>query len=192
MGLLKRSGFDFHVHRTRGIPHRIFAEHFMISGLCLNPSINWITFHGSVDFGYLLKSLIGYAPLPQDESAFFDLMKTYLVNYFDVKEIKRDFIHLNQSGGLAKLAKDLEVERIGTIHQAGSDSLITLQVFFKIKELHKKWVVQNSNADFESRFNGFIYGLGESQNDDPYIDEYKNLTLEYSQHNGKPINLNSL
>jgi len=37
-----------------------------------------------------------------------------------------------------------------------------------------------------------IYGLGESHNDDPYIDEYKHLTVEYSQHNGKPINLNTL
>jgi hypothetical protein len=37
-----------------------------------------------------------------------------------------------------------------------------------------------------------IYGLGESHNDDPYVDDYKHLTLEYSQHNGKPINLNTL
>jgi CCR4-NOT transcription complex subunit 7/8 len=116
MSLLKRSGFDFQVHRTRGIPHRIFAEHFMTSGLCMNPSINWITFHGSVDFGYLLKYLIGNSSLPQEESGFFELMKIYLFNFFDVKEIKRDIIHLSQSGGLAKLAKDLDVDRIGTVH----------------------------------------------------------------------------
>jgi len=73
-----------------------------------------------------MKYLIGSAPLPLDESGFFELMKAYLVNYFDVKEIKRDIVHLNQGGGLTKLAKDLEVDRIGTVHQAGSDSLITL------------------------------------------------------------------
>ncbi len=124
MNLLKRSGFDFNAHRTRGIPHRIFAEHFITSGLCLNPQINWITFHGSVDFGYLLKSLLGGFNLPVDEKSFFEAMRAYFINFYDVKEIRRDFVHLNQ-GGLAKLAKDLDVERIGTVHQAGSDSLIT-------------------------------------------------------------------
>ena len=42
-------------------------------------------------------------------------MRLYFVNFYDVKEIRRDFVQLNQ-GGLAKLAKDLEVERIGTVH----------------------------------------------------------------------------
>ena len=115
MNLLKRSGFDFKIHRVRGIPHKIFAEHLMISGLCLNPSIHWVTFHGSVDFGYLLKAVMGTNSLPGDEKTFFDMMHAYFVNFYDVKEIRRDIAHLN-SGGLAKLAKDLEVERIGTVH----------------------------------------------------------------------------
>ena len=186
MNLLKRSGFDFSIHRTRGIPHKIFAEHLITSGLCLNPQIHWITFQGSVDFGYLLKSLMGGFSLPQEEKLFFSMMRLYFINFYDVKEIRRDFVHLNQ-GGLAKLAKDLDVERIGTVHQAGSDSLITSQVFFKIKELYRKRV---PGKDVEVRFNGWIYGLGESPNEETYIDEYKNLTQEFSLHNGKLININ--
>lgn len=38
----------------------------MTSGLCINPDIHWITFHGGVDFGYMLKVLIGQE-LPSDE-----------------------------------------------------------------------------------------------------------------------------
>ena len=176
MNLLKKSGFDFNAHCTRGIPHKIFAEHFITSGLCLNPTINWITFQGSVDFGYLLKSLLGEDSLPQNEKAFFELMRFHFINFFDVKEIRRDIMHLNQ-GGLAKLAKDLDIERIGTIHQAGSDSLITSQVFFKIKEMYRKWV---PGKEVETKFNGSIYGLGDSTNEEAYIDEYKNLTQEFS------------
>jgi CCR4-NOT transcription complex subunit 7/8 len=107
----------------------------MTSSLCLNPEVHWITFHGGVDFGYILRALIG-SPLPADEANFFDLMNAYFCNYYDVKEIKRDISHL-ALGGLSKLAKDLDVERIGTVHQAGSDSFVTSQVFFKLKEIYR-------------------------------------------------------
>lgn len=35
-------------------------------------------------------------------------------------------------GGLQKIAEELEVSRIGPMHQAGSDSLLTAQTFFKV------------------------------------------------------------
>ena len=35
-----------------------------------------------------------------------------------------------------------------------------------------------------------IYGLGQSANDDQYIDEYKSLALEFSNGPGKLTNLN--
>jgi len=38
-------------------------------------------------------------------------------------------------GGLNKLGEDLEVERIGPEHQAGSDSLLTQATFFKMRSL---------------------------------------------------------
>lgn len=68
--LLINSGLDFNKHRLYGIPHHLFAEHLITSGICMNPDMHWITFHGGVDFGYLLKSLTGQK-LPSDEGAYF-------------------------------------------------------------------------------------------------------------------------
>ena len=114
----------------------MFGEHISTSGLIYNPETHWITFHGGVDYGYLMK-LVHNCEMAQDEQSFFSLMSSTFSNFYDVKEIKRNFEYL--SGGLSKVAKELDIDRIGTMHQAGSDSLITTRVFFKLKELMKKW-----------------------------------------------------
>jgi hypothetical protein len=82
------------------------------------------------------------------------------------------------------------VERIGTMHQAGSDSLMTSSVFFKLKDLFKKWWPTEAYYT-EQNFNCIIYGLGQSINDDQYIEDYKALTNECSDGRGKIINLNN-
>jgi len=72
-------------------------------------------------------------------------------------------------GGLAKVAKELEVDRIGTLHQAGSDAQVTIGVFFKLRnKLKQLWV--ESESKIEERFNGKIYGIGDSYNFDQYIE----------------------
>ena len=76
MDLLMRSGFDFEKHKTKGIPSQLFAEYILTSGMCLTNKIHWITFQGGVDFGYMLRALIG-TDLPNDETGFFDLMSSY-------------------------------------------------------------------------------------------------------------------
>ena len=73
----------------------------------------------------------------------------YFCNIFDCKEIKREIDYL--SGGLSKLAKELDVDRIGTMHQAGSDAFVTSGVFFKLRsKLKKLWNV-DSEAKIEER-----------------------------------------
>ena len=99
-----------------------------------------------------------------------DILKLYFHNFFDCKEVKRE---IDISGGLVKVAKELDVDRIGTMHQAGSDAYVTSGVFFKLRsKLMSCWLVE-SEAKIEERFNWKIYGIGDSYNDDGYIEQYK-------------------
>ena len=103
-------------------------------------------------------------------------MNSFFVNYYDIKEIKRDIEFL--SGGLSKIAKELDIERIGTTHQSGSDSIVTSRVFFKLKNMiFKCWNQSPATAggkvghesNFETQFNRMLYGLGTSENDELYL-----------------------
>ena len=155
MDLLINAGLDFEELRTKGIDPNDFAELFISSGFALSDDVTWISFHrynlspslihieahspnhilfhcSCYDFAYLIRILRG-APLPELLSDFTELLTTYFPNIYDMKNIvwKYGYYHI----GLQKLASDLDVERIGLQHQAGSDSLITSMTFFKLAEV---------------------------------------------------------
>jgi CCR4-NOT transcription complex subunit 7/8 len=129
LNLLEQCGIDFNKLKRNGIKHKDFSEYFMISGLVLNPDIHWISFHGSYDFGYLLKYLI-CTNLPETEIEFINLLDIYFINYYDIKTLVKTKDNLKI--GLNKLAQSLEVLREGKTHQAGSDSVVTIDVYFKL------------------------------------------------------------
>lgn len=56
----------------------------------------------------------------------------------------------NLKGGLQEVAEQLDLERIGPQHQAGSDSLLTGMAFFKMKEvpLIRNYLVLQYKVDF--------------------------------------------
>jgi len=53
-------------------------------------------------------------------------------------------------------------------------------VFFKLKDLFRKSWPSEDDLQMEQSFNGIIYGLGNSLNEDIYIEEYRSLAHEYA------------
>ena len=148
LNLLEQCGIDFAKLKRKGIKHNDFASYFMVSGLVLNPDVKWISFHGCYDFGYLLKLLI-VKPLPDNEKEFLNLCNTYFINYYDIKTMVKRMDNLQ--GGLNKIAQNLEVLREGKTHQAGSDSVVTIDVYFKLKEngfLQDNKIMKDKNCLF--------------------------------------------
>jgi len=151
--LLTRSGIEFKKHEDHGIDVNDFGELLMSSGVVLNDRIKWTSFHSGYDFGYLLK-LLTCSPLPAEESEFFEQVKLFFPCIYDIKFLMKSCKNLK--GGLNELAEDLEIERIGPQHQAGSDSLLTSATFFKMRKLFFE------NEIDDSKYMGILYGLTSS------------------------------
>ncbi|KAI8865901.1 CAF1-domain-containing protein [Ramicandelaber brevisporus] len=148
--LLTNSGIDFKQHERKGIDPSKFGELLTSSGLVLIESVNWISFHSTYDFGYLLKLLTGEV-IPKDESGFFEQLRTYFPRFYDIKHLMRSCKSLK--GGLQEVANDLNVPRIGQQHQAGSDSILTMSTFFKMQQLFFEDRID------DDRHLGILYGL---------------------------------
>ncbi|KAL8132101.1 putative CCR4-associated factor 1 homolog 11 [Apium graveolens] len=147
--MLRRQGIDFEKNREKGIESVAFAELMMSSGLVLDQSVSWVTFHSGYDFGYLIK-ILTHKPLPNTLSEFLKLLKMFFGdNVYDVKHMMKFCQGLY--GGLDQVARTLDVKRmVGRSHQAGSDSLLTWHAFQKIKDLCK---------DGAERYAGVLFGL---------------------------------
>ncbi|KAJ8736954.1 hypothetical protein PYW07_000225 [Mythimna separata] len=147
--MLINSGLRFSEHEEYGIDPLEFAELLMSSGIVLMDNIRWLSFHSGYDFGYLLK-LLTDQNLPETENYFYESLRLYFRNVYDVKYLMK--LCKNLKGGLQDLAAQLELRRMGIQHQAGSDSHLTGLAFFKIKEFFFE-------GDIEST-SGHLYGLG--------------------------------
>ena len=170
--MLQKAGIDFDRHSKQGIDPQDFGALLITSGLVLLPDVHWISFHSGYDFAYLMK-LMMQEPLPPDESYFHSLLDKYFPSLFDIKfmlkhagakgsvnnnqalsaEANMTLTKLFTKGGLQDIAEELQVARIGQAHQAGSDSLLTGQVYFKMKEK-----IFSGTID-EDRYKGQVWGL---------------------------------
>lgn len=178
LNLLIQCGIDFNKLKKRGIKHKVFAEYFMISGLVLNPDIHWISFQGSYDFGYLLHLLLN-SPLPESENEFTELLNTYFVNYYDIRILVKGKDNLQ--GGLNRLAQSLEVLREGKTHQAGSDSVVTIDVFFK---LLKNGLVTKAKLP---ELKNILFGIGLGEDNEETINYTSIGSNNFPNANGCPI-----
>lgn len=147
--LLTRSGLQFKRHEEEGIDTDDFAELLIPSGLVLVDT-HFVSFHSPYDFGYLLKILTN-KELPDDEDDFFDMLRTYFPIVYDIKYLMKSCKTLK--GGLQETADSLEIERIGSQHQAGSDSLLTSATFFKMRRLYFEDCIE------DDKYSGRLYGL---------------------------------
>jgi CCR4-NOT transcription complex subunit 7/8 len=166
IALLTNSGINFELLESRGIPQDVFGEYLITSGLVLNDDIHWISFHGIYDFAYFLRSVTNL-PLPETELGFFENLKIYFANFYDIRFLVR--YNDNFRGSLAKLGQELNVARIGTQHQAGSDSLITSEIFFKLK---KEYLSDESTRNDKNVLFGI--GQGNEDNENNYNNYYNN------------------
>jgi len=175
--LLTNAGINFDNLKTNGIDSQIFAQYLMTSGLVLNPEINWISFQGSYDFGYLLRLLLN-KPLPETETEFINLLNLYFPNYYDIRILSKDICCLQ--GGLNKIANRLKIDRgASEAHQAGSDSYITIEVFMKLIKyefINKELMKKNKNV---------LYGIGLGQDNDMII---KYLKKDNEKTKNKDLN----
>ncbi|CAG0880145.1 unnamed protein product [Darwinula stevensoni] len=153
INLLQHSGIQFKKHEEEGIEPVDFAALLLSSGVVLAENVSWLSFHSGYDFGYLIK-LLTDQNLPSEESEFFELLRIYFPTIYDVKYLMKSCRNLK--GGLQEVAEQLELERIGPQHQAGSDSLLTGAAFFKMRELF----FEDNIDDF--KYCGHLYGLGTS------------------------------
>ncbi|MCQ2821412.1 MAG: hypothetical protein MJ252_29480 [archaeon] len=169
--MLCECGIDFHKLKRKGIDHKTFAEYLTISGLVLNPEVHWISFHGSYDFAYMFRLLINDA-LPEDQNEFTKNLVEYFPNHYDIRILTQGKDNLK--GGLNKIAQTLDIYRIGQVHQAGSDSVVTADVFFKL--------LQNNqiNNELLKESKNILFGIGEGADD--------NETILYTKFNNQNIN----
>ena len=168
---LKQAGVDFTRLDVDGIDPADFASLLISSGLVCDEDVRWISFHGGYDFGYLTKLLI-CQPLPDDEREFDMLMKKFFPSIYDIKYLMKHAIKqhsmgqltpmdsgsneilakFEQKSGLENIAETLKVKRQGNAHQAGSDSLVTGRVFFRMRE-------RIFNGEISDDHLGAVWGL---------------------------------
>ncbi|CDW83926.1 caf1 family protein [Stylonychia lemnae] len=164
--MLEDAGLNFVEHESNGIPHITFAEYAICSGLLLNNSLKWVAFNSAFDFGYLLKMFTS-TPLPGTEQDFLKSVQTYFPIFYDVKHLRSDAKDLN-----SQLRNEC-IYREGAAHQAGSDSLVTLQLYHKSM---KDPVYKQLNLPVNGK--NVIYKIG-----DYYRRQEKERKEYYSKYN---------
>ena len=133
MSLLRQAGIDFERFEKDGIEMSDFVALFYGSGLIMNDRVIWITFQAGYDIAYLVK-LVSAQPLPKTDAEYERIVSIYFPHYYDLRYIMRQVTP--NVGSLQNLAKELNVARSGTMHQAGSDSYVTLLAYYEAMKKH--------------------------------------------------------
>lgn len=127
VAFLRAAGIDFPRHASEGIEAALLGRHLASSMLIgqHGKAPWWLTFSGSYDLGYLLKLLTSGKPLPSDFSDFDGVLAAFCPYRHEL----RDQLPV---GSLDALAREHGIQRYGTAHTAGSDALLTLELYLKV------------------------------------------------------------
>lgn len=183
INLLELAGIDFKSFFQKGIDVDYFGEFITTSGLVLNEDVKWITFHGSYDFAYLIKALSNQV-LPEEEIAFNDLLTIYFPTFYDVRHMIKNMSWLK--GSLSRICGDLDIKRVGSTHQAGSDSLITSKLFFKLVNSYSE---QIDIFGDKNKLYGFSYKMSDDYDGYNPYQGYNNFNQMPFIH---PMNVNNI
>lgn len=125
---LRRAGVDFARHAEEGLDAAVFGRRLFASRLVgLHRSTpTWVTFAGAYDFGFLLKLLSGDQPLPPTRGAFRQALELLCPRRCELRD---ELPH----GSLGSLGQQLGVARHGRAHTAGSDALMTLEIYIRLR-----------------------------------------------------------
>jgi len=172
--LLQNSGIQFSRHDDEGIEPEVFAIKLITSGIILFDEVTFLSFHSGYDFGYLLRMLTNKA-MPVDEANFFELLPEYFPVIYDIKYLMKSCKNLK--GGLQEVSEQLELERVGPQHQAGSDSLLTGHTFFKMRDLYFEGHID------QEKYCGHLYGLGTQYVQNGNAETVLSQTIQQAQLN---------
>jgi CCR4-NOT transcription complex subunit 7/8 len=190
INLLKSSGINFENLEKNGINQKKFVKELMNSALVLNPKVKWVSYHGAYDFAYLLK-LLNRDILPNTEQEFIETLKVFIPEFFDIKMLIKD-IDMYFNGGLNRLIYNLDIKRKGINHQAGSDSIATIESFHKL--IKNESITQIKMEGYKN----VLYGIGlgkDNKNTIKYINNKCNNivnNLNVNNVNEQKINNNTV
>jgi CCR4-NOT transcription complex subunit 7/8 len=134
VAFLRAAGINFPRHAAEGIDAEVLgkklAESILVGEHESAPC--WVTFSGAYDLGYLLKLLTNSQPLPQEPSSFDSVLSVFCPRRHELRD---SLPH----GSLESLARKHGVSRYGQAHTAGSDALLTLELYLCLKGRARKW-----------------------------------------------------
>ncbi|KAL5556343.1 hypothetical protein UlMin_038579 [Ulmus minor] len=131
ISFLKDNGLNLNEIKENGIPIAEFSKKF-IQVLRSHQGLQWVTFHGNYDLAYLFK-LVTRMSMPNSASEFARISGEIFGAIYDVKYIAQHcHKFLDRGIGLEKMSKIFKIERHGGAHHAGSDCLLTSELFHKL------------------------------------------------------------
>ncbi|CUM64509.1 uncharacterized protein PRCAT00002114001 [Priceomyces carsonii] len=194
--LSQTSQINFPMHMAQGIKQFSFAELLIESGLLLDDSINWISYHAGYDLGFFI-SLLMNKNLPDEEKDFYWWCSKYFPNFYDLKFLGNQLLNKSPSdteGGknstnkpsIEYLAEELQLLPISpairqyfatssSTYYPGHQQQITSTLHAYLSMECFKELLRKSSYDPGAlkSYKGIIWGLGNiygpNQNDDLQI-----------------------